>query len=145
MSTTLDLLSDACLGLPYTARKMFGGHGFFAPNGGMFAGILSDTEVMLKLVAGPERTELISLGGHPWTYTGKAKPMTMQEWIVVPESFFDDPELFAAWAKRAHAQVPPKKLGKANPRRTRSPAKAPARVGKRAATGTKRRGPSRRR
>lgn len=110
MSTALDLLTDACVGLPHATRKMFGGHGFFAPNGGMFAGILSETEVMLKFVEGPARTELIGLGGHPWTYTGQAKPMTMQEWIVVPEAFFDDPELFAAWAKRAHALVPPKKL-----------------------------------
>lgn len=35
--------------------------------------------------------------------------MTMAQWIVVPEAFFDDPELFATWAKRAHALVPPKK------------------------------------
>lgn len=123
MSTALDLLTDACVGLPHTTRKMFGGHGFFAPNGGMFAGILSDTEVMLKLVEGPARTELIGLGGHPWTYLGQAKPMTMAQWIVVPEAFFDDPELFATWAKRAHALVPPKK------------ASAPKRVdGKHAAT-----------
>lgn len=110
MSTALDLLSDACVGLPHTVRKMFGGHGFFAPNGGMFAGILSESEAMLKFVEGPARTELIGLGGHPWVYGGQAKPMTMQEWIVVPEQFFDDPEVFASWAKRAHAQVPPKKV-----------------------------------
>lgn len=110
MSTALDLLSDACVGLPHTVRKMFGGHGFFAPNGGMFAGILSDSEAMLKFVEGPARTELIGLGGHPWVYGGQAKPMTMQEWIVVPEQFFDDPEVFASWARRAHGQVPPKKV-----------------------------------
>ncbi|MBM4776309.1 MAG: TfoX/Sxy family protein [Archangiaceae bacterium] len=126
MSTTLDLLTDACVGLPHTARKMFGGHGFFAPNGGMFAGILSETEVMLKFVEGPARTELISIGGHPWVYEGQSKPMTMKEWIVVPESFFDDPERFASWAKRAHTQVPPKKVAAKKKDDVKKVAKKPA-------------------
>ena len=92
-----------------TVRKMFGGHGFFAPNGGMFAGIVTDDEVILKLADEKARSELIAIGGHPWTYEGKGKPMTMQEWIVVPESFYDDHDLFSTWAKRAHRLVPPKR------------------------------------
>jgi hypothetical protein len=34
--------------------------------------------------------------------------MTMAQWIVVPDAFYDDPETFAAWARRAHALAPPK-------------------------------------
>lgn len=108
MSTALDLLTDACAALIYTPRKMFGGHGFFAPNGGMFAGIVTDDEVIFKLADDTARNELIAEGGHPWVYDGQDKPMTMSQWIVVPERFYDDPEAFAAWARRAHALVPAK-------------------------------------
>lgn len=109
MSRSLELLTDACADLDFTAKKMFGGHGFFAPNGGMFAGIVTDDEVIFKLADDAARAELVALGGHPWTYTGQDKPMTMAQWIVVPDAFYDDPETFAAWAARAHALVPAKK------------------------------------
>ncbi len=110
MSRSLELLTDACASLPVTVRRMFGGHGFFAPNGGMFAGIVTDDEVIFKLVSGPLRDELIAIGGRAWVYDGHRKPMTMHEWIVVPERFYDDPELFAEWAAKAHAAAPAKKL-----------------------------------
>src|SRR5688500_13402361 len=108
MSRSLDLLTDACGRLPMKVKKMFGGHGFFAPNGGMFAGIVSDDEIIFKLMSGPARDQLIALGGHPWTYDGAKRPMTMQDWIVVPETFYDEPEQLAAWAKRAHGLAPAK-------------------------------------
>jgi TfoX/Sxy family transcriptional regulator of competence genes len=117
MSRSLELLTDACTGLPVTVKKMFGGHGFFAPNGGMFAGIVTDDEVIFKLVSGPLRDELIAAGGHPWTYQGRDKPMTMQEWIVVPERFYDDSEALRAWAAKAHGAVPGKALAKKKPKR----------------------------
>jgi DNA transformation protein and related proteins len=113
-SRSLELLTEACADLPVIIRKMFGGHGFFAPNGGMFAGIVTDDEVILKLVHGPARDELIADGGHPWVYAGKQKPMTMSEWIVVPQRFYDDPEAFTAWATRAFELAPPKKAKKPN-------------------------------
>jgi TfoX/Sxy family transcriptional regulator of competence genes len=122
MSRSLDLLTDACLNLDVTTKKMFGGHGFFAPNGGMFAGIVSDDEVILKLVLGPARDELIALGGRPWVYRNKGKEMTMQEWIVVPDAFFDDQELFSTWAARAHRLVPGKNAAK-KPRAKKVPKK----------------------
>ena len=108
-SRSLDILTDACGDLPVVIRKMFGGHGFFAPNGGMFAAIVTDDEVILKLVHGPARDELIAQGGHPWVYPGQHKPMTMAEWIVVPERFYDDLEEFMAWAARAFELAPAKK------------------------------------
>lgn len=118
MSRALELLTDACVGLPTRVQKMFGGHGFFAPNGGMFAGIVTDDEIIFKLADAEAKAALISEGGHPWTYAGKQKPMTMAEWIVVPDAFYDDPEALAAWAKRAHRLAPPKlkKAGKAAPK-----------------------------
>lgn len=117
MSRSLELLTDACADLEFTARKMFGGHGFFAPNGGMFAGIVTDDEVIFKLADDAARTELLALGGHAWTYDGQSKPMTMAQWIVVPEGFYDDPELFSVWARRAHKLVPAKAAAKKKPKR----------------------------
>jgi TfoX/Sxy family transcriptional regulator of competence genes len=130
MSRSLELLTDACEGLVYTARKMFGGHGFFAPNGGMFAGIVTDDEVIFKLADETARGELVAIGGHPWTYTGQEKPMTMAEWIVVPERFYDDPELFHAWAARAHTLVPPKLKKKPAPKKKPKPAAKPKKAAK---------------
>jgi TfoX/Sxy family transcriptional regulator of competence genes len=118
MSRSLELLSEACASLDARSKKMFGGHGFFAPNGGMFAGIVTDDEVVFKLEDGPLRDELIALGGHPWVYQARDRAMTMNQWIVVPERFYDDPEAMAEWAARAHAAVP----GKA-PKRKKPPAR----------------------
>lgn len=124
MSSALDLLTDACVGLPVRIQKMFGGHGFFAPNGGMFAGIVTDDAVMLKLEDEAAKAELVALGGHAWVYQGRDKPMTMASWIIVPESFYDDQELFSAWARRAHTLVPPKKLSAKKKSKKAGPPKA---------------------
>lgn len=124
MSRSLELLSDACAGLEHTVRKMFGGHGFFAPNGGMFAGIVTDDEVIFKLDDAAARAELIAEGGHPWTYGGKGQPMTMKAWIVVPEAFYDDAETFAAWARRAHSLAPAKLASRKKPARPKAVAAA---------------------
>lgn len=140
MSSALDLLTDACVGLPVRVQKMFGGHGFFAPNGGMFAGIVTDDAIMLKLEDPIAKAELIGLGGHAWVYQGRDKPMTMASWIIVPESFYDDQELFSGWAKRAHALVPPKKLSAKRPTKSAEPKKPaePKKSPKKAATPKKR-------
>ncbi len=134
MSRSLELLTEACANLKHTPRKMFGGHGFFAPNGGMFAGIVTDDEIILKLEHGPLRDELIALGGKPWVYGGMKKPVTMAEWIVVPEGFYDDGEALQTWAAKAHS-VAPAKLKKKAPK----PAPAIAAKKKKKAAAKKRR------
>jgi DNA transformation protein and related proteins len=123
MSSSLELLVDACAGLPMTKRSMFGGHGLFAPNGGMFAAVVTDDEVIFKLADEKAKAELLKLGGHPWRYDGKPKAIVMASWIVVPASFYDDPEMLTEWARRAHRLAPakavagkrPKKAPKAKP------------------------------
>lgn len=111
--SSLDLLEDACARLPHTTRAMFGGHGLFAPNGGMFAGIVDEDRIILKLGDEGPRAELVGLGGAPWTYAGGPKPMTMREWILVPDAFYDEPARLAEWAAVAHrAARPPKAKGK---------------------------------
>lgn len=105
--SSLELLEEACRKLPGTHKKMFGGHGFFAPNGGMYAGIVTDDKIIFKLV-GKEREDLIALGGAPWVYQGKHKPMTMKDWICVPEGFYDEPDELEKWAKVACRLAPSK-------------------------------------
>lgn len=109
MSGNLDLLEEACASLPHTTRAMFGGYGLFAPNGGMFAGIVDEDRIVLKLAPEDLRAELVALGGAPWEYAGK---MVMKEWILVPEAFYDEPRTLADWARRAHAAAPAKKTTK---------------------------------
>jgi TfoX/Sxy family transcriptional regulator of competence genes len=109
MSRSLEIMGEACTGLVMVVKRMFGGHGFFAPNGGMFAGIVTDGAIVVKLARGGARDELMALGGHPWTYDGKGEPITMQEWIVIPDSFYDDTDTLHGWLTRAHAIVAPKK------------------------------------
>jgi len=102
----IELLEEACAALPHTTRAMFGGHGLFAPNGGIFAAVVDDDRIILKFADDAARAELEALGGEPWTYAGR---MTMREWIVIPDRLYDEPHELASWAKRAHALAPPKK------------------------------------
>lgn len=111
----LDLLEDACEALPHTTKSMFGGHGLFAPNGGMFAGIVDEDRIILKFEDETARAEFAAIGGEPWNYREK---MTMQAWLLVPDELYDQPHELADWARRAHALAPPPKPKK--------PKKAPA-------------------
>jgi hypothetical protein len=46
-------------------------------------------------------------GSAPW----QAGDKVMGKWVLVPESFHDDPAALAAWVRRAHAMAlatPPK-------------------------------------
>ncbi len=104
--SSLDLLEDACADLPHSTKSMFGGHGLFAPNGGMFAGVLDEDRIMLKFADEAARDEFIAIGGEPWTYREK---MTMREWLVIPDDLYDEQASLAEWARRAHALAPPPK------------------------------------
>lgn len=113
---SLDLLEEACARLPHATRAMFGGHGLFAPNGGMFAGIVDDDRMVLKLEDPDAAAAFAEEGGRPWTYRDR---MTMRAWLLVPDALYDDPGRLEAWARRAHA------LAKPSAKKARTP-KAPA-------------------
>jgi TfoX/Sxy family transcriptional regulator of competence genes len=71
----------------------------------MFAGIVDEDRIVLKLAQDEPRAGLIALGGAPWTYAGK---MTMNDWILIPDDFYDEPRKLAEWCVRAHRIAPPK-------------------------------------
>lgn len=131
MSRSLELLTEVCGALPKTVKRMFGGYGFFAPNGGMFAGIVTDDEVILKLDDEGARSALVAEGGHAWEYSGRGKTMKMASWIVVPEAFYDDLERFGVWARRAHALVPGKLARSKGRTKKAAPAKRTTSTGRR--------------
>ena len=106
----IDLLEDACAALPHRSRGMFGGHGLFAPNGGMFAAIVDLDRIALKLPRAEDFEAFLAEGAEPWVYDGR---VTMSSWAVVPDALYDEPRRLADWARRAHATaVPPKPRAK---------------------------------
>jgi len=120
---------------------MFGGHGLFAPNGGMFACIVDEDRITLKLADPPRRAELIGQGGEPWTYNGK---VAMKDWIVIPDALYDDTEALTEWASRAHRLAPPKAAKKKPTRASPKPVIAAAgRPQKNAGSAKKKAGKSR--
>lgn len=104
--SNLPLLEDACAGLPHSTRSMFGGHGLFAPNGGMFAAIVDLDRIALKLARAEDAEAFRAEGGEPWVYDRRT---SMRGWFVVPDELYDEPRRLAEWARRAHSTVEPKK------------------------------------
>lgn len=95
---------------------MFGGHGLFAPNGGMFAAIVDGGRIAIKLADPAEAAEFQEEGGRPWVYDGRS---TMSGWYVAPDALYDDPGRLEAWARRAHAKAAPSR-----PKKGKSPARS---------------------
>lgn len=104
--SALPILEDACEGVPHTRRAMFGGHGFFAANGGMFAAVVDEDRIALKLPRPEDHEAFLAEGAKPWVYQER---MAMARWLVVPDAFYDEPRRLADWARRAAATAEPKK------------------------------------
>ena len=111
------LLSDAVEGLRGVSDfRMFGCRCLRA-EGKIFALVWKEGRIALKLPVSAAAL-LERPGARPWTI-GRKK---MGAWVLVPESFHDDADALAGWARRAHGEV------LANGRREKAP---PARRGRR--------------
>lgn len=144
----IDLLEDACAKLAHTTRKMFGGYGLFAANGGMFAGVVDDDRIVLKMEEGtPEHAAFRAQGAQAWVYQGKmGGGMTMRAWLLVPDALYDEPRALAEWAAKAYRIAPAKKAAPtkkaakaAPPPKAASKKAAPKKASKKAAPAKKRR------
>jgi len=107
----LELLEEGSQGLPGVApRRMFGCDALFA-YGNIYALIWQDGRIGLRLPEPTVYAELLALeGAEPWRVMDGAKPMS--HWVLVPESFHDEPEQLGKWVRRAYdfaAKAPPKK------------------------------------
>lgn len=101
MGNELDILVDAAEGLGYSHRAMFGGEGFFAPNGQMFAAELKG-EIALRIPEPEEYAALLARGAKPFNPLGRM-PRGMKHWLVVPDDFLDEPHQLRDWVRRSHA------------------------------------------
>ncbi|HJT42639.1 MAG TPA: TfoX/Sxy family protein [Rhizomicrobium sp.] len=88
-----------------TVRRMFGGEGLYA--GEQIIGLVVDDRLYLK-TTNSNRTDYLAEGCKPFTFR-RGKKITATSYYAVPERLLDDPEEFAAWARKAQtAALSPK-------------------------------------
>lgn len=101
------LLDEALAQIDHEKRTMFGAPAFFI-HGNMFAGVYGH-QIMVRLDSG-DREEVAA--AHPGA--GPFEPMPgrpMKEYIVLPESVWDDHQELDRWLRRSQAfaaSLPPK-------------------------------------
>ncbi len=105
----LSLLEDATAHLPgITPRRMFGSDTLFV-HSHIFALVWRAGRIGLKLPDPAVYAEFLELAGaEPWMLDGKT---TMSSWVLVPESFHDEPDGLREWALRSYhlvSNLPPK-------------------------------------
>ncbi|HSP20425.1 MAG TPA: TfoX/Sxy family protein [Myxococcaceae bacterium] len=103
-----------------TMRRMFGCDAFLA-GGAIFAMVWREGRIGLRL---PDALlpELRALpGADPWRH----RDMVVRQWVLVPESFHDDPHGLDPWVRKAHAAAlqrgPASTRAKAAPAAARRP------------------------
>jgi DNA transformation protein len=129
----LELFS--ALGLPVSARRMFGGLGFYA--GGLFFAIGDHEEGQLWLKVDDEsRPAFEAMGGQPFTYTTARREVMTMAYLSPPDAAMEDAEAMRPWAslgvaaaRRAAAakaeQAAKPRAPKARPARAKAPKRRP--------------------
>ena len=96
-----------------TARRMFGGAGFYAR--GVMFGLIDDDVIYLK-VDETLKAELAAIGSRPWTYTQAKGPKAgvAQEtsYWSLPDTALDDPDEACGWGQRSLAAAEALKAAK---------------------------------
>lgn len=79
-------------------KRMFGCHAVFA-NSNIFGMVWKAGRLGLKVPDATLHAKLMGLeGAGPWCPGNK----TMSYWVLVPETFHDDPDELASWVRIAH-------------------------------------------
>lgn len=119
LRSQLEALTD---GLPHVAvRRMFGCDAFLA-GGAIFAMVWREGRIGLRL---PDDLlpELRALpGADPWRH----RDMVVRQWVLVPESFHDDPDGLSPWVRKAHTAALERGPASAKRPRTRRTKAKPA-------------------
>lgn len=99
-------LEEATSSLAHVSQKrLFGCDGFFR-DGTIFALVWKDGRIGLKLRDTERHAALAAFrGAVPWSPMGEGRAVS--HWLLVPESFHDDDEALATWAREAHATAFP--------------------------------------
>lgn len=118
----IDYLQELLSGLGnVTARRMFGGYGFY--HDGLIFAIVVEQRLYLK-VDDETRATFAAADCEAWVYDGKGKPTQTSYWSV-PDEAMDSSEAMTPWARRAFAAALRKANAKPLPK-TRRPTTAPA-------------------
>jgi DNA transformation protein len=92
----LDLFAP--LGPGVTARKMFGGLGFYARGLFFAVGDIEEGAIFLK-VDEQSRGRFEAAGGRPFTYRAKGGGVMVMSYFTPPDAALDDPEAMLPWAR----------------------------------------------
>ncbi len=82
---------------PVRARAMFGGFGIYHED--VMFGLVAYDQLYLK-VDDETKERFREVGGEPFSYDGKGKPIEMSYWTP-PEDAQDDPSALLPWAELA--------------------------------------------
>jgi TfoX/Sxy family transcriptional regulator of competence genes len=114
-----------------TIRRMFGCDAFLA-GGAIFAMVWREGRIGLRL---PDAL-LPDLRALPGADAWRHRDMVVRQWVLVPESFHDDPDGLAPWVRKAHAAAlergptasrsSPRRSGTARAKRKKTPRRRPA-------------------
>ncbi len=92
-------LEDLTAPLPQVSvRRMFGCDAFLA-RGAIFALVWREGRIGLKLPDDALPVLRAMSGADPW----RPRDMVVRQWVLVPESFHDAPNLLEPWVRQAHA------------------------------------------
>jgi DNA transformation protein len=123
----LDLFAP--LGPGVTARKMFGGVGFYAAGRFFAIGDVEEGAVYLK-VDEVTRGRFEAAGGRPFTYPARDGSVMVMSYFTPPDAALEDPEEMLPWARlgleaagRAAARKGPKPGASARSKARPSPAR----------------------
>jgi DNA transformation protein len=123
----LDLFAP--LGPGVTARKMFGGVGFYAAGRFFAIGDVEEGAVYLK-VDEVTRGRFEAAGGRPFTYPARDGSVMVMSYFTPPDAALEDPEEMLPWARlgleaagRAAARKGPKPGASARSKARPAPAR----------------------
>ena len=94
----LDLF--ALLGVPVSARRMFGALGFHAAGLFFAVGDPEEGRIYLK-VDGESRAAFEAAGGQPFTYQLPNRQVVAMAYLTPPDAALEDPEEMLPWARLA--------------------------------------------
>ncbi|HKY17982.1 MAG TPA: TfoX/Sxy family protein [Rhizomicrobium sp.] len=87
-------------------RRMFGGEGLYAED--VMIGLVAGETLYLK-TGDHNRADFLAEGCVAFSFP-RGEKMMVTSYYAVPERLLDDPEEFAAWARKAHAAALAPKL-----------------------------------
>lgn len=87
---------------PIKTKSMFGVDGVFVrlPDGDMMFGLVANETLYLK-VDETSRPDFEEEGKRPFVYESKNGKQDVESYYELPEALYDEPDAFAAWARKA--------------------------------------------